>query len=87
MFAVIYGRPGCSFCTRAKKHAETLKTKRDDFNYRYIDMYDEGLTKADIEKAIGKPVATVPQILIDQQYIGGCTEFEAYAATNLGLFD
>lgn len=70
-----------------KEHAETLKAKRDDFNYRYVDIQAEGISKADLEKTVGKPVETVPQIFIDQDHIGGCTEFEAYAKEHLGLFD
>ena len=42
MFVVIFGRPACPFCVRAKEHAETLKAKRDDFNYRYVDIHAEG---------------------------------------------
>ena len=30
---------------------------------------------------------TVPQIFIDQEHIGGCDEFEAYAKEHLGLFE
>lgn len=50
MFVVIFGRPGCPYCVRAKEHAETLKAKRDDFNYRYVDIHAEGITKTDLEK-------------------------------------
>ena len=32
------------------------------------------------------PDVTVPQIFVDQQHIGGCTDFEAWAKENLGLF-
>ncbi len=35
---------------------------------------------------MGKPVETVPQIFLDQQHVGGFTDFEAYAKANLGLF-
>ncbi len=45
-----FGRPGCPYCVRAKEHAETLKAKRDDFNYRYVDIHPEGITKADQEQ-------------------------------------
>ena len=68
MFVVIFGRPACPFCVRAKEHAETLKAKRDDFNYRYVDIHAEGISKADLEKTVGKPVDTVPQIFIDQDH-------------------
>ncbi|WP_039056408.1 GrxA family glutaredoxin [Enterobacter sp. Bisph1] len=77
MLAVIFGRPGCPYCVRAKALAEKLTAEREDFNYRYVDIQSEGITKADLEKTIGKPVATVPQIFLDLQHIGGCTDFEA----------
>jgi len=86
MIAVIFGRPGCPFCTRAKTIAEQLQDERDDFTFRYVDILAEGISKADLEKSVGKPVKTVPQIFIDQKPIGGCTEFEAYAKENLGLY-
>jgi len=70
MFAVIFGRPGCPYCVRAKELAEKLTEERDDFNFRYIDIHAEGITKADLEKTVGKPVETVPQIFIDQKHIG-----------------
>ncbi len=86
MFAVIFGRPGCPYCVRAKDLAEKLTEDREDFSYRYIDIHAEGITKADLEKTVGKPVETVPQIFLDQQHVGGFTEFEAYAKQHLGLF-
>ncbi len=78
--------PGCPYCVRAKELAEKLSKERDDFNYRYIDIHAEGITKADLEKTVGKPVETVPQIFVDQKHIGGCTDFEAWAKENLNLF-
>ncbi|AZP42606.1 GrxA family glutaredoxin [Rahnella aquatilis] len=86
MFAVIFGRPGCPYCVRAKELAEKLTEERDDFNFRYIDIHAEGITKTDLEKTVGKPVETVPQIFLDQKHIGGCTDFEAYAKEHLALF-
>ena len=86
MFTVIFGRPGCPFCVRAKEVAEKLSTDREDFKFKYVDIQAEGISKADLEKSAGKPVETVPQIFIDQAHIGGFTEFEAYAKENLGLY-
>ncbi|GAA0294437.1 GrxA family glutaredoxin [Psychrosphaera haliotis] len=86
MFTVIFGRPGCPYCVRAKEVADQLKESRDDFNYRYVDIQAEGISKADLEKSAGKPVETVPQIFVDQTHIGGFTEFEAYSKANLGLY-
>ncbi|MBL4741525.1 MAG: glutaredoxin [Idiomarina sp.] len=86
MFTVIFGRPGCPFCVRAKDVADQLKSDRDDFDYRYVDIQAEGITKADLEKTVGKPVHTVPQIFVDENHVGGFTEFEAYAKEHLGLY-
>lgn len=86
MFAVIFGRLWCPYCVRAKELAEKLSNEHDDFNFRYIDIHAEGITKADLEKTVGKPVETVPQIFVDQQHIGGCTDFEAWAKENMNLF-
>lgn len=56
MFTVIFGRPGCPYCVRAKELAEKLTNERDDFNYRYVDIHAEGISKADLEKTVGKPL-------------------------------
>ncbi|MCI0511244.1 glutaredoxin 1 [Chromohalobacter marismortui] len=82
MLTVIFGRPGCPFCVRAKELAEQLSEARDDFDFRYIDIHEEGITKADMEKTIGKPVETVPQIFIGQTHIGGFTEFDQHVRDN-----
>lgn len=86
MYTVIFGRPGCPYCVRAKELAEKLKNERDDFDYRYVDIHAEGLTKEDLSKTVGKKVQTVPQIFIDEKHIGGCTDFEAYAKEHLNLY-
>ena len=77
MFVVIFGRPGCPYCVRAKNLAEKLKGEVTDFDYRYVDIIAEGISKADLSKSVGKKVETVPQIFIDEKPIGGCTDFEA----------
>ena len=87
MFTVIFGRPGCPYCVRAKELAEKLKNDRDDFDFRYVDIQAEAISKADLSKTVGKPVETVPQIFIDEKHIGGCTDFEAYAKEHLNLFN
>lgn len=63
MFAVILVAQWCPYCVRAKELAEKLSSEHEDFNFRYIDIHAEGITKADLEKTVGKPVETVPQIL------------------------
>ncbi|MEZ3498046.1 GrxA family glutaredoxin [Pantoea sp. KPR_PJ] len=83
MVTVIFGRPGCPYCVRAKELADKLSAERDDFTYQYVDIQAEGITKADLEKSAGKPVSTVPQIFIDEQHIGGYTDFAAWTTANL----
>jgi len=82
MNVVIFGRPGCPYCVRAVQLSEQLSEKRDGFQFRYVDMYEEGITKDDLSKTIGKPVTTVPQIFLNDQHVGGCTDFEAYVRAN-----
>ncbi|MCX4029264.1 GrxA family glutaredoxin [Endozoicomonas sp. SM1973] len=69
----IFGRPGCGYCRRAKELCE-IKA----LNYKYIDIHEAGISQADLEKTIGKPVVTVPQVFIGQQHIGGFTELDAH---------
>jgi len=71
----IFGRKGCGFCVRAKDICEEL-----GLEHRYIDIQEEGISKADLEKTVGKPVETVPQIFIGQQHIGGYNELAAKLA-------
>lgn len=85
MVTVIFGRPGCPYCVRAQALADKLSGERDDFNYQYVDIQAEGITKADLEKSAGKPVNTVPQIFIDKQHIGGYTEFAAWTKAHPGV--
>lgn len=63
MQTVIFGRSGCPYCVRTKDLAEKLSNERDDFQYQYVDIRAEGITKEDLQQKAGKPVETVPQIL------------------------
>ncbi len=69
----IFGRPGCGYCVRAK---QLLEMK--GLPFKYVDIHAEGITPADLEKTIGKPVRTVPQIFHGTDYIGGFTELEEH---------
>ena len=44
MQTVIFGRPGCPYCVRAKDLAEKLSNEHDDFQYHYVDIRAEGIT-------------------------------------------
>lgn len=73
---IIFGRPGCGFCIRAKQLCEI-----NNLPHKYIDIWAEGISKQDLEKTVGKPVHTVPQIFHGESYIGGCDDFDAYIST------
>ncbi|MBB6523084.1 GrxA family glutaredoxin [Pseudoteredinibacter isoporae] len=75
MSYTVFGRPGCGFCEQAKR---LLGQKSLDF--RYVDIHAEGISKADLEKTIGRPVRTVPQIFKGSEYVGGYTELAASLA-------
>jgi len=70
---IIYGRSSCGFCVRAKSLCESRSMP-----YTWVDMIEHDMTKADIADKIGRPVHTVPQILVGDKYIGGFDEFSAY---------
>ncbi|MDR5898220.1 GrxA family glutaredoxin [Halomonas vilamensis] len=85
MFVVIYGRLSCPFCVMAKRLAEQLEKSGKIEGIRYIDMPSEGITKEDIAKTAGKVIHTVPQIFVDQEHIGGFTEFEQFVRQHPAL--
>lgn len=71
----IFGREDCGFCRRAKQLCE-----QEQLDYRYVDIVAEGISQADMEKTIGRPVSTVPQIFCGSDYIGGFDAFSAMLA-------
>lgn len=85
MFVVIYGRLSCPFCVRAKMLAEKLEKSGRINGVRYVDMPSEGISKADVGKLAGKPVHTVPQVFVDQEHIGGFTEFDQFVSRHPAL--
>ena len=63
----IYGMDGCGFCEKAVDLAEELC-----LDYTYIDA-----NKAMIEFSRLFPGAkTVPQILVNEEWVGGYSDFE-----------
>jgi glutaredoxin len=70
MRAEIYGTPGCLYCGAAKRLLDANKVE-----YSYTDI-TVGTNKEDLESRIGKAVITVPQIILNDVYIGGFTELQ-----------
>ncbi len=71
----IFGHDACGYCLRAKRDLESRQLP-----FRFINIHIEGISQADLEKTIGKPVRTVPQIFHGKDYIGGYTELRDYLA-------
>ncbi|PAV27289.1 glutaredoxin 1 [Tamilnaduibacter salinus] len=69
----IFGRSNCGFCRRAKELCEIK-----ELNFLYVDIVEEGISKADMAKTIGHEVETVPQIFVGKKHIGGFDEFNAF---------
>lgn len=82
MKLTIYGKKNCPFCTKAKTLATQLSGFREDFSFEYTDFEEEGLTKETLGEKLNVEVETVPQILLDDIYIGGFTEFDLYVRKN-----
>ncbi len=78
MAYTVFGRPGCGFCVQAKRLLE-----QKGLAYKYVDIHEEGISKADLEKTVGKPVETVPQIFNGREYVGGYTDLEASLGVNV----
>lgn len=76
MKAVIWSKDNCTFCVQAKK---ILELNNADLEIRKIDGVN--WTKDQLLEAV--PTArTVPQIFINDQYIGGYQEMVKYLADN-----
>lgn len=69
----IYGRSSCGFCARAISLCESR-----NMPFTWVNMIEHDMTKADIADKIGRPVHTVPQILVGDKYVGGYDEFASY---------
>lgn len=69
----IFGHQQCGFCRRAK---QVLEEK--ELPFRYVDIHEENISKADLSKTVGQTVTTVPQIFYGQEYIGGFEALEKH---------
>lgn len=69
MNVIIYGRPNCVYCERAKALCES---KNINYVYREVGV---DISREDLLEKIGEPVKSVPQIFIKngdtERYIKG----------------
>lgn len=75
MKALIYGRPACGFCEKAKN---LCTLKGIPFDYKIVG---DDIQKEQLEEMVGTKVSSVPQIFLTaegmSEYIGGYTQLEA----------
>ena len=71
----VYTQPMCTYCNAAKKLLESL-------GLEYESVQVEKIGIEEFHKQIGKPVRTVPQIMIDDKHIGTYQELEKWLAFN-----
>ena len=72
MKGIIYGTDKCTWCNKV---ANTLLDAGIDITK--VDVTDaDNLTE--MKKFAGKDAKTVPQVVIDEKYIGGYTETERF---------
>jgi|TARA_B110000503_G_scaffold32924_1_gene53507 glutaredoxin len=69
----IYGKANCGFCTKAKSLVESKLLK-----YEYKDVGISQSTLDELMERAPVPVKSVPQIFINDKYIGGYTEMIRY---------
>ena len=68
MNVTVYGRTGCTYCDKAK---ELLEYK--EISYNYIDINEDFDAALELKNKYGM-FKTVPQIVIDNELIGGYTD-------------
>lgn len=71
---VIYTSKTCPYCVKAKKLLQMLNLEYEEKN---VDNDFEGMCE-DLSLEFGKQIQTVPQIIINGNYIGGYTDLEAF---------
>ena len=73
MEAKMYSTPRCSWCDRVAKMLEECEVIVEK-----IDISGDKTLMKEMQKAAGKKVTSVPQVIIDGNFIGGYTEVERF---------
>lgn len=69
----VYTSSSCPYCTKAKKLLQMLDLEYSEHN---VDEDFEDMCE-DLALQFGKPIQTVPQIIVNGRYVGGYTDLEA----------
>ena len=78
--ATVYGKKTCPNCDRAK-----MLLKNNNYEIEYVQLDDDNMRQAFYErmtKELGGPVMSVPQIFVDDKYIGGYNEVSKFINDN-----
>ena len=73
MKAIVYGTPRCSWCDRVSK-----MLGENEIEVEKIDVSESKENLKLMKKVAGKKVTTVPQVIIDGNFVGGYTEVERF---------
>jgi len=77
MKAIIYSKPDCSVCVKAKQFMEGADIEYSEYNVGLDILWETVQARAPVEST------TVPQIWIDGKYVGGYTELVKWYSENL----
>ena len=74
MQVIVYSKPACQFCDKAKALLTQLKIEYTE------KVVTKDISLEELFKELGKTVRTIPQIVIDENHIGGYNELTEYFA-------
>ena len=80
MKITIYGKVTVLSVNALQSFLSNLKPK-GSYDYEYIDIVANGIDAVALGELTGKPVRTVPQILVDGRSIGSYNELATLATT------
>ena len=69
----MYCTPRCSWCDRVARMLEEYEVSVEK-----IDVSESKELFKEMQEAAGEKVTSVPQVVIDEKYIGGYTEVERF---------
>ena len=72
MKVIVYSKPACQFCDKAKALLTQLKIEYKE------KVVTKDISLEELFEELGKTVRTIPQIVIDENHIGGFNELREY---------
>jgi glutaredoxin len=72
MQVIVYSKPACQFCDKAKALLTQLKIEYTE------KVVTKDISLEELFKELGKTVRTIPQIVIDENHIGGFNELQEH---------